>query len=693
LKPRTAEVTGWALAALSVLLGVLTVVLWSSEPGTLPWMLMVLLAVIPPTFAFMGGLIISRRPHNRIGWLLSIGGSLLAIGSLMQVRYDTAFAADPTSSVGRLAAWSGDILDPIGFALITGFLFLLYPSGRTDSRAARSVAAVAIVGLIFSTAGAFVEPSLQEYTNVPSPLAPPTPGWVAWTLIGIAFSLFGIALIASVVLLIRRMRRAAGHERDQLRLLVWTAAVATVLLIPAFFAPPAMNATTRNLFYLLGGIGLLLIPVAVAVAILRHRLWDIDLVIRRTLMVALLGAFITVVYVGIVVGVGTVVGSRASAAVSAIAVAVIAIAFQPVRRWAQRVANRLVYGERATPYEVLHDFSERVAGSYRTEDVLPRMAAILGEGTGAERAQVWLRVGSALRSTAVWPQGADGSAPISALVDEVLALPGVTHAVAVRDEGDLLGALSITKPASDPVSPAEEKLVGDLALQAGLVLRNAQLVEDLRASRQRLVSAQDQERRRIERNVHDGAQQQLVALAVKANLVDSIMDRDAETAHRLVGELQIETQDAIDSLRELARGIYPAVLSDRGLVAALENQAARSPVEARVHSEGVARLPQEIEAAVYFCCLEAMQNAAKYARASRMEITLAPQGRELAFEVRDDGVGFDPASEERGSGLQNMADRLAALDGTLLVESNPGSGTAIVGRIPIPGTTAGAAPG
>jgi hypothetical protein len=463
VKPRTADITGWALAALAVIICALAVVLWTGESGTLPWMLIVLLSVIPATFALIGALIISRRPDNRLGWLFAIGGLLSAITSLAQVRFDSALAGDPSSSIGRLAAWTADVLNPVAFALITVFLFLLYPMGRLDTRAARRVAVVAIVGIALATVGAIAEPALQDYPHIPSPLAPATPAWASWTLFGVGFSLLGISLIASIVLLIQKLRRSVGREREQLRLLVWASAVATVLFIPTIALPPSASDATRNVVYLFGGIGLLLIPVSVAVAILRHGLLDIDLVIRRTLVVAFLGGFITVVYVGIVVGVGAIVGRRASAALSAIAAAVVAIAFQPVRRRAQRVANRLVYGERATPHEVLHEFSERVAGSYRTQDVLPRMAAILGEGTGAERAQVWLRVGSTLRSTAAWPRDADRSAPIPTPVEELPALPDVTHAVAVRDEGDLLGALTITKPASDPVSPAEERLVGDLS--------------------------------------------------------------------------------------------------------------------------------------------------------------------------------------------------------------------------------------
>jgi signal transduction histidine kinase len=258
-------------------------------------------------------------------------------------------------------------------------------------------------------------------------------------------------------------------------------------------------------------------------------------------------------------------------------------------------------------------------------------------------------------------------------------------AVEVRDRDELLGALAVSMPASDPIGPGRERLVRDLAAQAGLVLRNVRLIEELRASRQRLVAAQDQERRRIERNIHDGAQQQLVALAVKVRLADSLVGRDEERAHAMLTEIQSETNDALETLRDLARGIYPPLLADQGLPAALEAQALRSPVPVQVSPDGLGRYPAEIEATVYFCALEALQNVTKYAEASRVEVRLDVSQGFLRFEVRDDGRGFDRAETAHGTGLQGMADRLDAIGGELRIRSEPGAGTTITGIVPIGG--------
>ena len=191
-----------------------------------------------------------------------------------------------------------------------------------------------------------------------------------------------------------------------------------------------------------------------------------------------------------------------------------------------------------------------------------------------------------------------------------------------------------------------------------------------------------EERRRLERNIHDGAQQQLVALAVKQRLVASLVEKDSGKALEVLGALQQDTTEALENLRDLARGIYPPLLVDKGLVVALEAQARKSPVPVTVESDRIGRFPQEIEAAVYFCCLEALQNIAKYADASTALVRLSQTNGELSFEVEDDGRGFDANSTTHGTGLQGIADRLAALDGTMQVRSSPGSGTTLRGMIP-----------
>jgi signal transduction histidine kinase len=235
----------------------------------------------------------------------------------------------------------------------------------------------------------------------------------------------------------------------------------------------------------------------------------------------------------------------------------------------------------------------------------------------------------------VWPDGAD--APVDHLVD-------------VEDRGERLGALSVAMPVTEPLTTAGRRLIRDLASQAGLVLRNVRLIEELRSSRRRLVAAQDDERRKIERNLHDGAQQQLVALAVQLKLARLMIDRDPQEAGALIDTLQGSANDALEDLRDLARGIYPPLLADKGLAVALEAQARKAVLPVTIDADGVGRFPADVESAVYFSCLEALQNVAKYANASAASIHLADGSGELWFEIRDDGRGFDPSGTSYGTG-------------------------------------------
>jgi signal transduction histidine kinase len=241
---------------------------------------------------------------------------------------------------------------------------------------------------------------------------------------------------------------------------------------------------------------------------------------------------------------------------------------------------------------------------------------------------------------------------------------------------------ALQKP-GESLTPTERKHVSDLGSQAGLVRGDVALIADLRASRQRLVAAQDDERRKLERNLHDGAQQQVGALAVKLRLAEFLVERDPSATKTMLTDLRTETGEALESLRDLARGIYPSLLADKGLAAALESQAREGSVPTEVRSEGIGRYPPDVESAVYFCALEALNNVAKYAGATRAEVRLAQADGELTFEVSDDGIGFDPAQTGYGTGLQRMADRLDAIGGTLKVHSQPGKGAQVIGRVPV----------
>jgi signal transduction histidine kinase len=456
-----------------------------------------------------------------------------------------------------------------------------------------------------------------------------------------------------------------------------------ILGITADIFFPDRTGPIFEIFFALTAITIVVgVPTAYMIAIFRHGLWDLDVVLKKTVQYGIVLASFTAV-LGLVVVILPVlfVGVGEDLLPAFALAALLTAGFLIVRPRAQRLANRVVYGKRSTPYEVLSDFAERVGGTYSTDDVLPRMAQLLASATGARIVRIWLRIGGRMRLETAWPEDVSPEADVLMRSDTLPDLPG-DQAFEVRHQGELLGALTVTLAADDPMNPAKERLARDMTSQAGLVLRNVRLIEDLRESRRRIVSAQDERARALERNIHDGAQQQLVALSVKLRLAEGMIERDPTKARELLGELQGQTNETLEDLRDLARGIYPPLLADRGLPAALESQARKSPVPVRIEPDGVGRYRPDVESAVYFCCLEALNNVAKYADASSVEIRLAQVDGELRFEVIDDGRGFDASGTTHGTGLQGMADRLEAIGGALEVRSAPDRGTTISGAVP-----------
>jgi signal transduction histidine kinase len=421
----------------------------------------------------------------------------------------------------------------------------------------------------------------------------------------------------------------------------------------------------------------------------------------QALVLAVLAGFVAAVYAAVALAGGAALSGDGSPglAASVAATAIVAVCFERVRAWAARLAGRLGLGGGPSPYDLLARFSARVAAVGPTGSLLPRLVEVVGDGVGATRVEMWLSTGQELWLAAAWPAGRPGSAPPRLALDagEPPAIPGMGRVLAVRHQGELLGALAVAKPAAEPLSPLEERLLGDLAGQAGLAVAGERLAAELgarvgevsataaelRASRARVVAAHDAERRRLERDIHDGAQQHLVALAVKLRLAATLALRAPERATAVLAELRAAVAAVRRTLAGLAGGVYPAPLAERGLVAAVRAWAdeAAGPVEVR--AAGVGRFHPDVEAAVWFCCLEALQNVAKHAGAGRVVVSLFGGDGALRFEVSDDGAGFDPAAALPGTGLQGLADRLAALGGRLELHSAPGRGTTVTGRVPV----------
>jgi signal transduction histidine kinase len=625
-----------------------------------------------------GALIVSRQGRNLAGWVfVSVGFGWICEAFGAAVTTWALYGAHRVPAQGLFALMGEASLLP---ALLLPLLFLLYPDGRPPERwrwlewTIFGAIGLILVGYVLGPGplNNFVDAGIL-YMN---PVGIAALGGAASTLTAVGAVTMLLSALATVFAIRSRYTRSTGEARQRLRWLVAVATAAGVLLLLGILVTivggilsgsadngPPVFPIVLVLFALTITLG---VPAAYLVAIFRYRLWDLDVVIRKAAIALVLAVLIAAVVLLPLVVVSQVALWEGTPRLLAIAIGIgLGLLLVPLLRLARRVADRFVFGHRATPYEVLTEFSGRIGETYAADEVLARMAQVLASAIGATRARVLLRVGGDLREEASVGDGG-----------------GAETRVPVWFQGSELGALAVTVPANDPMDPSKERLVTDLAAQAGPVLHNVRLIEELRASRQRLVAAQDEERRKLERDIHDGVQQQLVALAVKLRLADTMVDRDPAKAHAALAGLQADTTAALEELRDLAHGIYPPLLADQGLAAALQAQARKAAIPTTVEADGIGRYPREVEAAVYFCALEALNNVAKYAGASRARVALRQTDGRLTFTVRDDGAGFDRSTVAAGAGLQGMADRLDAIGGSFAIDSAPGAGTTVTGSAP-----------
>jgi signal transduction histidine kinase len=649
-----------AIPALTVTLLVVAAILGrSAEP--LLWLPLSL------SSATVGALLWDRRSGGAIGPLFVAVGVSIPLGEVASAYASAAPARGLPG--GPWAAWF--FQSSIALSVLFFLILQVFPTGRPLPRW-RWLVGVTIadgVALLLVPALGSTAPFRANFPGLahPLPVVAPSVSDQAYDLANLV-SLILFALSALTIVL--RYRRSTGDLRAQMKWFAAAAALAAAGLVIGVVLVPDGPAIV---FALLAPT----VPIAAGIAILRYRLYDIDVVISKALLLALLATAITVVYVVVVVGVGALTGEGHSEILSIAATVLVAIVFQPIREQAQRLANRLVYGERATPYEVMAGFSSRVADAVSTDDVLPEMAAAVGRGVGAVEATVRVHLPDGTDRVQRWV--GDG-APDRA---------GEPWTIAIAYQGRPVGDLTVRKPLTEPLTPAERHLLEDLGSQAGLALHNVRLTEELairlreldaqaaalRVSRERLVTARDAQRRGLQRDIQEGPERQLIDIGRRLAVVD---DPDA------LDPLIDRANDTLEELRDLARGIFPPLLADQGIQAALEAHIRKIGARATVESgPGVAgrRFDADVEACAYFCCLQALQNVQRHAGNAEAAVRLRLEAGELVFEIEDRGPGFDVDGTPRGMGLQIIQDRVDALDGSLGVTSSPTS-TRVVGRVP-----------
>ncbi|HEX9095399.1 MAG TPA: hypothetical protein VF990_04775 [Candidatus Dormibacteraeota bacterium] len=602
-------------------------------------------------FPVMGVLLVRNQASNAIGWLL------LGIGLTVFVIFNSGhFAVTaathyrgplPISQVFEVLA--GTVWLPFILMLLL-FLPMLFPDGRLLSPRWLIPIVSGLIFALLALLGNLFVPSngTVDSPGLANPLANPSLARTFQPLIDLSVPFGLLALIGSVSSVIVRYRRGDGLQRHQLR---WFLFALVLAAIPFLLNN---NSVLSNVLLVLF---VPLLPISIAIAVLRYRLYEIDVVINRALVYGALAAFITAVYVGIVVGIGRLVGSgnRPNLALSIVATAVVAVAFQPVRERVQRFANRLVYGNRATPYEVMAGFADRMAGTLSVDEVLPQMAEAAARGVGAQAARVTLLLPDGGERSTVWPPAASDA--------EFLRILSIAYG------GETVGEIAIRESAGQPITPGESRLLADLAAQAGLVLHNARLTaelqarladisaqaDELRASRQRIVAAQETERRRLGSEIRAGVQRELEVTFEQLDDVERLLGSDGAAAAARLEILTAETQQTLDGLRELARGIFPPLLAEKGIVAALNAHARKAPTAAVIEASpelATTRFDAGVEAAVYFCCTEALR-----AVDGPASIRLAASEGVLRFAI--DGAA---ALDGRREGLR---DRVEALGGSL----------------------------
>ena len=650
-------------------------------------------------WAAAGGVLAVRRPGATTGLVVTLGALAGGVAALAAASIHAANAGASATIDKDLAL----VLRPIALTLSAAagmHLLLLVPKGSLGSAPRRTITLIGYTGFVATGAAlATQRPDL--------PLVP----------------LVAVAIVAAVVGgsgLAARYAKATATERKQMQWLGWGNTVAAgfgiaILALDALVDwPPHAGAAV------LGATAM--IPLALVLATSPRMSATIDKILSATISLAGLATVVAVVYLAIVLGLGRVPNDREKTllVLSMVAAALAALLYIPTRKRLQEIATKLIYGERHAPDEVIRSFGSRLSRAIPLDELMLQMAESLRKTLGLDVAEVWTGTGGTLERTVSDPERPHVRLTLESSEQQVVARAGISGAAWVKvwlpgllieeDEqlrvapithsGELLGLIVVRRHVDKGIfDEEEERIVVELARQVGLALHNVRLdsalqasLDELRdqavalqASRGRIVAAADAERRRIERNLHDGAQQYLVALAVKVGLARSMVGTDANMTNELLVELSSDVQETLDELRRLAHGIYPPLLADRGLPEALKSAADRSPISTTVEATGVGRYPQEVEAAIYFCCLEALQNVGKYAgEGTKASIRVWEQEGGLLFEVSDDGAGFDVRGSKVGAGFTNMSDRVGAIGGTLRVESAIGQGTTVGGAIPLP---------
>lgn len=621
------------------------------------------------------------RPANRAAWLFLVMASLLAIGKDVGAGVSLAATMHPE----LVHAWvSVVIVDAAGWIVAAAgmALFAIFPDGKYQRPYERWLAR--------AVAPAFLPLELLHVLGSPR-VATNQFGWLnldaaspiyvrgldpLGAAAGVVIDANILVVLPALALLLLRYRRFGEEQRRQIKWALYAIALSVIsVVIMSGSGTPAIPLWAAAVQY---GVTLAVLPAGLAMGIVMHRGVDIEDVIRRSVVYGALWAVIAIAYVVVAALFGIAVGQRVPLALAVLLTIVATLFVQPARRRLERLADRMVFGPRVSGYELISQLGMRLQSTVAAEDVAGSVADAVQSGLGS----TWVRV--TLNRPAPTPIAVAGTDPGSAAA-VALSAP-LVHVDRV------VGVIECGPKKEGGYEAADQELLNTLGRQAALAIRNSQLsadlsrhVDELAASRARLVHAEEVGRRRLERDLHDGVQQELVGVLARLGLARNQLLRDRNLAETTIGEAQLDAQRALEGLQELARGIHPAILTDRGLVEAVEERATRMTVPVEIHANGLghgARFPLELEGAAYFFVSEGLANVLKYASATRVHVRFHAERGQLLIAVEDDGRGFEPAGIKK-SGLRGLEDRISALGGRVEVASSPGGGTRLRAYLPV----------
>jgi signal transduction histidine kinase len=633
--------------------------------------------VLAAVFPALGAVILRRRPRHPIGWILVGLGVGIVLDAAARCYAVVGLYLRPGGLPGQdYAAWFAEWNWFPQMMVLLFFVPLLFPDGRLPGARWRPVAVGFGIWLTLATIGYALYPS----DPVDFPEADRVLGVPEAIVLGVLMMLAPAAIVLALASLVVRRRRARGDEREQLRWLLYALGIVAVGWAVGFVA----GSLGRGEWGVVGAVFMLvpvfLVPVAITVAIVKYRLYDIDVIINRTLVYGGLTAAVLAAYGLVVLAVSSTTPAELEWRWSVLVVAAVSIAAYPLREWMQRVVNRLMYGDRDDPARAMSRLNRRVADSLAPAELLPAAAETVGE---------------ALRLPYVAVRLAGGG-------DDPAATYGVPRGGArgfdLVHQGESVGTLVVgQRSETEQLSAADVRVLEDIARQVAGVAHAVRLAEDLQRSREQLVLAREEERRRLRRDLHDGVGSALAGLALRAGTARQALPADPEEARRRVAGLEAGIRDVVADIRRIVDDLRPPALDELGLAGALRERAdALVPGRATVTTslDGV-RLPAAVEVAAYRIGTEAIANAAQHSGADRVAVTLAVEVEPsvLRVEVSDDGVGGSGTAAGTGVGLGSMRERAEELGGSCRVDTARGSGTRVRAVLPLPGAVEAGASG